>query len=744
MWLVDIFSTYLFGLKYLSIFIAICIAISSFDDLIIDVVYWVRHIWRHFTIFRRHKYLEANQLYLPAEKPLAIMIPAWNETGVIGNMAQLAATTLDYENYHIFVGTYPNDPDTQRDVDEVCAHFPNIHKVVCARPGPTSKADCLNNVLDAIFQFELRANLQFSGFILHDSEDVISSMELRLFNYLVDKKDLIQVPVYPFERQWTNFTSMSYLDEFAEVHGKDITVREAIAEQVPSAGVGTCFSRRAVLALVEDGDGIAFDTQSLTEDYDIGFRLKEKGMKEIFVRFPVVDTSKKTWQLSRVFGQAYRASQVICVREYFPDTVGTAVRQKARWIIGIVFQGYFTHNWSKTDWILNYFLWRDRKGVITNFVSFIAMIILVQLGMLWLYQNLWPDAYLFLSIFENDTFLKAILWLNLYFMLNRMAQRVYFVSIYYGLIQGLLSIPRLFWGNYINFLANWHAIRRIVKEGNPHRVAWDKTTHDFPSLGEQNRARRMIGQILIEQQCLTHAQLEQALIHKVRGVKIGTWLVHEGLITAEDLARAIAEQGRVGYESIDAYQIDPLIIEKVSDNIALQYAVLPLRLEDKTLTLACESVIDPISLAALARKLKCKIKYVIAPLGQVTVGLRHWYARHRGEDPRALLDHARQTGQITELQASEIWAYFTSHQLLFAEILLSLGRIDTASLSAILLQHAKTDENLGSFLVSRNIVSKETLENALLIQKEIQPTMQSLIDKATHIDQTSPSAQATS
>lgn len=52
------------------------------------------------------------------------MVPAWNETGVIGNMAELAATTLDYENYHIFVGTYPNDPDTQRDVDEVCARFP--------------------------------------------------------------------------------------------------------------------------------------------------------------------------------------------------------------------------------------------------------------------------------------------------------------------------------------------------------------------------------------------------------------------------------------------------------------------------------------------------------------------------------------------------------------------------------------------------------------------------------------------
>ena len=34
---------------------------------------------------------------------------------------------------------------------------------------------------------------------------------------------------------------------------------------------------------------------------------------------------------------------MICVREYFPDTFSTAVRQKSRWIIGIVFQGFKTH-----------------------------------------------------------------------------------------------------------------------------------------------------------------------------------------------------------------------------------------------------------------------------------------------------------------------------------------------------------------------------------------------------------------
>jgi len=51
------------------------------------------------------------------------------------------------------------------------------------------------------------------------------------------------------------------MDEFAELHAKDILVREAIARQVPSAGVGTCFSRRAVMALLADGEGVAFDVQ---------------------------------------------------------------------------------------------------------------------------------------------------------------------------------------------------------------------------------------------------------------------------------------------------------------------------------------------------------------------------------------------------------------------------------------------------------------------------------------------------
>lgn len=727
MFWIDIVASYLFLLKYVAITVAIIISISSLDDLVIDIVYWCRRLIRSLTIYRQHPRMMYSALFAVPEKPLAIMVPAWQETGVIGKMAELAAITLDYENYHIFVGTYPNDPETQLDVDKVCAIFPNVHKVVCARPGPTSKADCLNNILDAILQFEIQASLEFSGFILHDSEDVVSPLELRLFNYLLPKNDLIQIPVYPFERSWQNFTCMHYLDEFAELHGKDVVVREALAGQVPSAGVGTCFSRRAVLALLEDGDGIAFDAQSLTEDYDIGFRLKEKGLKEIFVRFPVILDTSEAAKKKLLTGQSIRDSNVICVREFFPDTLATAIRQKSRWITGIVFQGYRTHRWTANP-VLNYFLWRDRKGAITNFISFIATIILVQLMLLWLYQNLWPGAYHFLSIFESSEWLMGFLWLNFFLMMNRVAQRIFFVSSYYGLLEGLLSIPRLFWGNYINFMANWKAVKQVIAHGDVRRIAWDKTTHDFPTIGLENAERKKLGQILIYQGVITQVQLDSVLGHKRIGMRIGSVLVHEGLLSSSELADALAIQAGVSSESIDPYDIPEDLIQSVTPSIALHYAILPIRHDEHGLVVASESALDPISLAAISRKVHQKIMYVIVPKGQVTIGLRKWYVRNKSVDPRKLLDDALVEGKVKPNQLDAIWNFYVSRQVLLAEILVSLGHINEAALRALLLQHSVSDLYLGDFLVDKNIITKETLDKALELQSKLQPEMRQLIE----------------
>nr|WP_279432819.1 glycosyl transferase family protein [Rheinheimera sp. D18] len=664
---------------------------------------------------------DEQQLYFGKEQPLAIMIPAWQEVGVVGKMAELAASELDYENYQIFVGTYPNDPGTQADVDAVCLRFPNIHKVVCARPGPTSKADCLNNVILSILEFEQRSNVKFAGFVLHDAEDVISRMELRLFNYLLPRKDLIQLPVYPFTTGIFNFTSGHYLDEFSEMHGKDVVVREAIVGQVPSAGVGTCFSRKSILKLVEEGDGLPFDVQSLTEDYDIGFRLKQWGMEEIFVRFSVTNNKLATFaETSR--SRSKVAGNVVCVRGYFPESFHKAVRQKSRWIIGIVFQGIKVHKWT-SDWKLNYFLWRDRKGVISYFISFLANIIFIQLLLLWLYQAFASGPYNFISVFSEDQIIVTLLACNLLFFLNRMLQRMIFVRRYYGIGQALLSVPRQLWGNIINFFANIRAIRQVIAEGDPRRVAWDKTEHHFPTVSERSLGGSL-GSILKQQQVINEEQLIHVLENRVRGERIGQAMLRLQLISARQLAEALAYQASVECRIIDPFALDSKPIIQFPERLAFKYSVLSLGLEDGILVLAKESSLSPVAKGAIERMLQHKVRYVICQTGAVTLGLRYWYRFDLKCNPEPQLAQWMQTGELSVAAANTLREQYFSTQLMLGDALLQASMLEPAVVNQVMIGYDyESSLKLGAYLVQEQLISEEVLAQTLALQQAQQKTI---------------------
>jgi adsorption protein B len=118
---------------------------------------------------------------------------------------------------------------------------------------------------------------------------------------------------------------------------------------------------------------------------------------------------------------------------------------------------------------------------------------------------------------------------------------------------------------------------------------------------------------------------------------------------------------------------------------------------------------------------------VIVPKGQVTIGLRKWYANKPSSDPRKVLDDAIAVKKVTVDQAAEIWKFYVARQTLLAEILVSLGHINEAALRALLLQHSVTNLYLGDFLVDKNIITRDTLEKALALQQQLQPDMEGLI-----------------
>lgn len=490
----DLVSHLLVSVKLLMIFVSAVFLLSGLDDLFIDMCFGVRSLYRRLCVIPKYRPLSEQDLLEFPEQPIAVMIPAWDESAVIRPMLQNAVGSLNYRSFHIFVGTYPNDPDTHREVELVREQYDSVHRIVCPRDGPTNKADCLNWIYQGIRVFEKESGVRFQIFIMQDCEDVIHPLCYKLFNYLIPRKDMVQLPVHSLKRKWYEFTGGHYIDEFSQLHFKDLVVREFINRSIPAAGVGCAFSRRAFETVAKHNNNQLFSIDSLTEDYDFGFRLKEYGLKQIFVRCAIPRTIMK-----RVFWSSkprqVTVKELICVREYFPGHYWAAVRQKSRWVVGIALQGWANLGW-RGSLSTKYMLYRDRKALLTNLVNLLGYLVVFTVLAVWIVLWIDPEAYRYPPLLEKGSVLWYIVIANACFLLERIALRAFCVQQIHGWQQAFLAIPRMVWGNVINFSATCRAIFLYIRYLRTGKlISWDKTAHLFPSEGELQAFRRKVGDL---------------------------------------------------------------------------------------------------------------------------------------------------------------------------------------------------------------------------------------------------------
>ena len=682
-------------LEVATIVVAVLILISSLDDLFIDLWYWSRRLFRKFTVDRKYRPLTAQQLLDRDEQPLAIMVPAWLEYDVIAPMIENMVSTLDYQNYVVFVGTYINDQRTIDEVERMRRRYKQLHRVEVPHAGPTCKADCLNWVIQAIFLHEKTHGMTFAGVVLHDSEDVLHPLELRLFNYLLPRKDMIQLPVVSLERNWYEWVAGTYMDEFAEWHGKDLVVRESMTDTVPSAGVGTCFSHRALQVLAGETQNQPFNTDSLTEDYDVGARLAKVGMNAIFVRFPVeFRVLRKSW-----FRKPYESTlkMPLCVREFFPDTFRTAFRQKARWTLGIGLQGWEQMGWNGS--LANrYLLFRDRKGVVTAFVSILAYVILVQLVALIILRQsgLWDVS--FPTPFEANGWIKYLLIANGIALGWRILHRCYFTTVLYGWQHGLLSIPRMVVGNFVNFMAASRAWRMfLVGKALNRKLVWDKTMHDFPSTDLVAAAPRKLGSVLLSWQAINDTNLQTALDEQqTRHMPLGRILLSHGWLDDETLAEAIAFQNDLPRVFDVAHKADASLL---SDEFALRWRVVPLGMNEE-------------GRAQIA---------VASPL--TAEGLQQISAELGSEPVQLIARESEIVAQLREVNALDGQAVPNARAPLLGDLLIEMGLLDRDVFSRAMLNYRPQHHGrIGDYLVDIGVLPRATIEQAVARQHNHYPT----------------------
>jgi adsorption protein B len=439
----------------LALFAGVGFLLFAINDLMVDLIYFVRTLWRAAAIYTRYPRAFAGDLPVdPDAGFIAVLVPAWDEASVIAPMLRSTLERLDYGNFRIFVGHYRNDPATAAAIASVSD--PRIEAVEVQAEGPTTKADCLNHLYDALVALETDTGRAAKAVVLHDAEDVVHPLELRLFDWLIDRAAVIQLPVLPLPDPHSRWIGGHYCDEFAEAHVKELVVREAVGAAIPLAGVGCAIARKPLERLAALQEGHPFSGTSMTEDYEIGLRIGALGLKTMFVRIPAARGERG----------------VVASRGHFPATLGSAVRQKARWLGGIALAGWDRLGWGGSlgeRWMRM----RDRRGPLAALLLVAAYCAALLWAQIWLAEALGAPIHA-----RFDPALTALLTINGWLLAWRVLMRASFTTYAYGVGEGLLSIPRLVVGNVIAMLAAARALSLHLGGG---ATRWDKTRHIFPA-----------------------------------------------------------------------------------------------------------------------------------------------------------------------------------------------------------------------------------------------------------------------
>ena len=442
----------------LLLFAGVFFLIGALDDFAVDLVWlWLKLTGRAKPDLVNRAELRHRELHAPA----AVFIPAWQESDVIGETIRHMFEAWPHRNMRLYIGIYRNDPKTLEAAIRRARGDSRLRLVIHDRDGPSTKADCLNRLFEAMWDDEERAKTRFAQVVFHDAEDMVDPAGLALLDEAIERGvDFAQLPVEPLPQAARHWLGSHYCEEFAEAHGKAMVVRSAVGAGLPAAGVGCAVSRDALAKLVQrDGTGLPFATDSLTEDYELGLAIAAGGGNCEFIRARGED------------------DLLIATRAFFPSQLETIVRQKTRWVHGIALQGWDRMGWTmgggRSRLIEVWMRARDRRGPLTALVLALGYTLLVVTLLIGVGSYLGAG-----EVAQLSPALRTLLALNLVFFGWRAALRFAFTARNYGVAEGVFAVFRIPLTNVISIISGRRAVFAYASTllGGP--TTWDKTPHD--------------------------------------------------------------------------------------------------------------------------------------------------------------------------------------------------------------------------------------------------------------------------
>jgi type IV pilus assembly protein PilB len=158
-----------------------------------------------------------------------------------------------------------------------------------------------------------------------------------------------------------------------------------------------------------------------------------------------------------------------------------------------------------------------------------------------------------------------------------------------------------------------------------------------------------IGDLLLREGLVTQDQLNKALTEqRHNGTRVGYNLVKLGYVKETDLTRMLARQHKMPAVDLTKFQVDPRIAKLIPGELALKHSVLPLKRDGRTLTVAMS---DPASMSVLD-DIKFITRLDIFPViaGEFTLrnAIEKFYASGEAQMENLLADIAEDDIEILE------------------------------------------------------------------------------------------------
>lgn len=134
--------------------------------------------------------------------------------------------------------------------------------------------------------------------------------------------------------------------------------------------------------------------------------------------------------------------------------------------------------------------------------------------------------------------------------------------------------------------------------------------------------RRTLGEILLRQQALSETALNNVTeTIRDRPGETGTALVAAGLITEEQLARALGEQFGFEFDALATFAVDPKFYQTIPVKLMQRYPFVPLEERDGVLTIAVADPSNILALDELELLLNRSLRLVVSPRSAILAAL---------------------------------------------------------------------------------------------------------------------------